>query len=382
MAIMIQRVLNKLNQYKICVYAVCKNEEQFVDRWMDAAAEADAVIAADTGSIDRTVEKLRERGAAVYEAYISPWRSDKARNAALSHVPEDADICVCADLDEIFEPGWRQKLESAWKPEHTQARCQFVWSNNSDGTPNQQYPVEKIHRRHGFRWVHPAHEDVLKYSGTDPDKTVWAEGLILHHYPDPSKPKTRRLPLLELAAEENPRDDRAMFWLGREYFFYGKYDPAVETLKKHLSLPSAKWAEERSASMGFIARCYEAREDMSQAKAWLFRALAECPDVREPYLGLVKLGYREGDWPLTCAMAEKGMSIIHDSGSYLVQPESWGAALYDYGSISAYNMGLYEKARDYARRACEHSPDDDRLQSNLSLMEKRLAEHMKGGSPL
>ncbi len=72
MAIMIQRVLNKLNQYKICVYAVCKNEEQFVDRWMDAAAEADAVIAADTGSIDRTVEKLRERGAAVYEAYISP----------------------------------------------------------------------------------------------------------------------------------------------------------------------------------------------------------------------------------------------------------------------------------------------------------------------
>lgn len=37
-----------------------------------------------------------------------------ARNISLDHVPEDVDICVCTDLDELFEPGWRKKLEEAW----------------------------------------------------------------------------------------------------------------------------------------------------------------------------------------------------------------------------------------------------------------------------
>uniref|UniRef100_UPI0032E4CF26 glycosyltransferase n=1 Tax=Lacrimispora sp. TaxID=2719234 RepID=UPI0032E4CF26 len=104
-----------MNRYKICVYAISKNEEQFVDRWMDAVSEADEVIVTDTGSTDGTVEKLRARGATVYEETISPWRFDTARNIALDHVPEDADICVSNDLDEVFIPGWRKILESAWK---------------------------------------------------------------------------------------------------------------------------------------------------------------------------------------------------------------------------------------------------------------------------
>ena len=28
-------------------------------------------------------------------------------------IPDDADICVCTDLDEVFESGWREKLENA-----------------------------------------------------------------------------------------------------------------------------------------------------------------------------------------------------------------------------------------------------------------------------
>lgn len=29
--------------YKICVYAICKNEQQYVDRWMNVVSEADLV---------------------------------------------------------------------------------------------------------------------------------------------------------------------------------------------------------------------------------------------------------------------------------------------------------------------------------------------------
>lgn len=91
---------------KVVVYAICKNESQFVDRWMDSMGEADQVVVLDTGSTDDTAEKLRGRGAEVTEEQICPWRFDTARNRSLELVPEDTDICVCTDLDEVFHPGW------------------------------------------------------------------------------------------------------------------------------------------------------------------------------------------------------------------------------------------------------------------------------------
>lgn len=45
--------------------------------------------------------------------------------------------------------------------------------------------------------------------------------------------------------------------------------------------------------MRFIAQCYEEKGNMKEARSWLFRALAECPDAREPYLALVKSAYKE-----------------------------------------------------------------------------------------
>lgn len=357
-----------MGKYKICVYAISKNEEKFVERWMSSVSEADMVIVTDTGSSDATVEKLRSAGAIVYQDKIAPWRFDTARNIAMDHIPADADICVSNDLDEVFEPGWRQKLEEAWNPFCTRAMYLFTWSYHSDGTPDKQFPMEKIHRRHGFRWVHPVHE-VLEYSGSDDDKTVWVNGLVLNHYPDPLKPRSQYLPLLELSSYENPQDDRTMFWLGREYMYHKKYDLCIETLKKHLRLPSAVWAEERSASMRFIAASYQAKGDMGEAKRWLFRAIAECPHIREPYLMMARLGYSESNWLLTYAMVEKGLEISKKSGSYLMELECWGYALYDLGAISAYNLGLYKKSREYAVKALEMKSGDERLKTNLRLIE-------------
>ena len=338
---------------------------------MDTVSEADLVVVTDTGSTDGTVKKLRGRGAVVYEEKIIPWRFDTARNLAMDHLPNDADICVSNDLDEVFEPGWREKLESAWDPSCTRARYLFAWSHHSDGTIQKQYPMEKIHRRHDFRWVHPVHE-ILEYNGSGGEKPVWVDGLVLHHYPDLSKPRSQYLPLLELSVEENPQDDRAMFWLGREYVYHNAYDKALVTLKRHLDLPSAKWSEERSASMRFIAQGYEALGNKTEALRWLYRAAAECPDVREPYLSLVEFGYLEQNWPLVYAMAQKGLSITNSSGSYLVQPESWGPALYDYGAIAAYWMGLFPISWKFARKACELDPSNTRLKNNLILIGKKL----------
>lgn len=355
--------------YKICVYAISKNEEQFIDRWMDAVSEADLVVVADTGSTDQTIERLRARGALVYPEKISPWRFDEARNRALSHIPEDVDICVSNDLDEIFEAGWRAKLEAAWKPGHTRARYTFVWSHDEKGNILKQFPMEKIHKRHGYRWIHPVHE-VLHYEGVE--HTLSIPEIVLHHYPDNNKSRSQYLPLLELSAAENPEDDRTRFWLGREYVYTGQYDMGIRTLQGYLLMPTARWDEERSAAMRLIAACHEKRGDKKAAKSWLWRSVGECPRTREPFLALAKFAYSEADWALAALMAAEGLKILHASGSYLTEPEAWASGLYDYGAIACYRLGQYEQALTYAEAALRYAPQDARLQANRTYILEKL----------
>lgn len=356
-----------MDHLKICVYAISKNEEQFADRWMDAVSEADLVVVADTGSTDRTIEKLRARGALVYPEQIVPWRFDEARNRALAHVPEDADICVSNDLDEVFEKGWRQKLENAWQPDTTRARYTFVWDHR-DGM-DKQFPMEKIHIRHGYRWIHPVHE-VLAYGGTE--KKIFVPGLVLHHYPDNGKPRGQYLPLLELSAKENPQDSQTHFWLGREYVYHNQYDAAIRTLGEYLSLPASAWDEEKSAAMRLIAECYSRQGKNAEAKQWLWRSIAQCPYVREPYLAMARHAYLLGEWPLAAFVASEGLKITRPTGSYLTEPEAWGERLYDYGAIACFQLGQYETAQQYAAEAVRINPGDERLRRNLALIRAKL----------
>ena len=45
-----------MGKYKICVYAIAKNESKFVKRWMESMSEADMVVVLDTGSTDDTAK--------------------------------------------------------------------------------------------------------------------------------------------------------------------------------------------------------------------------------------------------------------------------------------------------------------------------------------
>lgn len=45
-----------MNKFKICVYAICKNEEKFVSRWVESMKEADKIFVLDTGSTGPVTE--------------------------------------------------------------------------------------------------------------------------------------------------------------------------------------------------------------------------------------------------------------------------------------------------------------------------------------
>ena len=99
-----------MKNYKVSVYAICKNEEQNILKWYDSMKEADEIIVLDTGSTDNTIKLIKKNCPKIklFQDRITPWRFDVARNKSLALVPEDTDICVCTDIDEVLHPGWRK----------------------------------------------------------------------------------------------------------------------------------------------------------------------------------------------------------------------------------------------------------------------------------
>ena len=353
---------------KIVVYAICKNEAQFVQRWMDSMSEADQVFVLDTGSTDKTVELLRARGATVATEVIHPWRFDIARNRALELVPEDADICVCTDLDEVFHPGWRQSLEAAWLPGTGQARYRYTWSFHPDGSEGVVFWPEKIHCRHGYRWVHPVHE-VLQWEGPGrPGPMVTAVGVQLDHHPDPEKSRGQYLPLLELSVQEEPDDDRNVHYLGREYMFYRRWDDCIATLKYHLAMPTATWADERAASMRYIARAYLYKGEPEQARNWLFQAIAQAPHLREPWVEMAQMLYEQEDWDGVLYFTSCALAITVRPDSYICEAEPWGPLPHDLRCQAYFHTGRTALALEEARKALALSPDDQRLAGNVALL--------------
>lgn len=352
---------------KICVYAICKNESAFVERWFKSMSEADEIFVLDTGSTDDSVKKLGFLGVKVKTEIIDPWRFDVARNLSLSMVSEDADVCVCTDLDEVFERGWREKIEKTRFNGVTRARYRYVWSHDGERA-GVEFLADKIHVRHGYKWINPVHE-VLHSDGKEVFTTI--NGLILHHYPDPNKSRAGYLPLLELAVKENPENDRNSHYLGREYFFRGEYEKAINELIRHLSLPSAVWNEERAASMRYIAESCRALGRVDDAEKWYIRAFSECPDSREPSFGYARMLYSLGNYAGAVFWLRKTLSVTVRSLSYISSPDAWGAEPYDLLALSYFALGSYDEAAAAGKRAVELDPDNPRLKNNLLFYEEK-----------
>ena len=362
-----------MGRYRVCVYAISKNESAFVNRWMDSMSEADEVVVLDTGSTDDTIQRLRLRGAIVKQETITPWRFDSARNRSLELVSEDTDICVCTDLDEVFHPGWRELLEEVWTKETGQAAYRYTWSFNPDGSEGVVFWYEKIHARHGYRWVHPVHE-VLKWTGEGrPGPTVVADGVQLDHHPDQSKSRGQYLDLLELSVEEDPEDDRNVHYLGREYMYHSRWADCIHTLSWHLSMPNATWQDERAASMRYIARSYAMLGQKQQAKNWYLKAVAEAPHLREPYVDLAMHLYGEEEWDGVAYFTACALRVRQRPRSYICEAQAWGSLPHDLRSIALYRTGRVEEALEEAKKARAKEPGNERLCLNVALMEEELS---------
>lgn len=317
---------------KIAVYTIAKNEEAFVSRWLDSCVDADYILIADTGSTDNTkVEFDKYKDNRIVNDLnkfnfttitISPWRFDDARNASLALLPADIDACVCLDMDEVLHKGWREEVEKAFAdPECDRLRYNYIWSHREDGSPGISYHGDKIHKRTGFRWKNPVHEVAVKSGG--PEKQIFTDKTLIEHFADNTKSRGSYLPLMALAVQENPADDRMAHYYARELMYYGRYHESFDEFMRHLAIPTATWKAERAASMRYAADCMWAIGDTNRAMHWFHLAAEECPDTREPWLSLAQAYRAMQDYEKVLEYTEKLLAIKERPKTYINSDVAW-----------------------------------------------------------
>lgn len=225
---------------KICCYAIAAGEpEEFIDRWLESMNGADYICVLITKEGDPNWyyfnKKKKEYPQLILkQKTIKPWRFDTARNESMKLIPEDSDVLICTDIDEVLIPDFWDDLRKVVfeHPNFDRIYYRYAWSHDGDGNPKWVFWYDKVCQPKGWRWDFPVHE-ALK---CDREKYNYQGGyyldsnkIYLHHFPDNSKSRGSYLGLLEQRAKEYPEDLYGLYYLAREYSFVRDWQNALYT---------------------------------------------------------------------------------------------------------------------------------------------------------
>lgn len=336
---------------KVAIYTICKNEAKHVERFVQSCKGADGIFVLDTGSEDDSVQLLQDRGVVVKTQVIDPWRFDVARNANLEMIPDDYDLCICVDLDEILSDGWREKLDKGWSPGVT--RVHYLYAD--DGGP--AYWHHKAHARHGYHWRHAVHEELFHPQVAE--NPVWIDFEVMHK-PDPSKSRAQYIDLLKIVLQESPTNHRAKIYFVIENLREGNVDEALQWVTDCLEAPGM-WDIDRAYMSMVAADVWEKRGQDETAELWRLRAVAEAPEWRESWFNLAKHYKRHKKLELAIHAARKMIELENDIFVSYSDRSAWSGDVYRLAGAIAAEHGAFEEAKSFLKRGCRTFPDDRKL---------------------
>jgi len=345
---------------KIAVYAISKNEILHAERWAKATEGADYRIVADTGSTDGTQEKLKELGVTVHQIHVNPFRFDMARNAALALVPDDADVCLILDLDEVPEPDFFKKVRKKWKP-----GADLGWISMK--TDANKWERDRLHSRWNWTWKYPCHE-VNVFYGKHQTIDCDIRNAVIEHLPDNTKSRGQYIELLELAVKEFPQDPRMWTYMCREYFFYSKWEDVIKAAERKLE--NEGWDVESAAVCRWAGEAAHQLGKEEDARVWYDKGATILPVQGEPQFGVAMDAYRKQEWQ-RCLDAALNALEAPRSNHYCYESAVWDWKAYDLAGIAAYNLKHIDEAITFTREAIKaNGPENDRIQRNLVFFEE------------
>ena len=358
---------------KICVYAIAKNEMKFIDAWLDSMKEADYIVVLDTGSTDGTYEFLQKdpRVTRVEQKIFNPWRFDKARNESMKLVPDDAEIFVCTDPDEKFEPGWVAAIRAKWTDDTTRAEYTYAWNHNDVGEPLNIFKYDKIHVR-GYHWIFPVHEVLWRDDDnwSNEKRIDLGESVYLHHWQDLSVPRKGYMDLLELSVKENPDSPHVRHLYCREFILQNRPDEAYSKFFQVLNMTES-WSNPMFRlvlldSILMLAGLSQQKNEFDEALYWCNEFLKVDDTYREPYLVAADIYCARQQFGQAIQVLELMYSKTTRHYSWVEKAANWlSTDILLYGT-ALLGLGQCEKALECFNEVIKHEPN------NIEVLKRKI----------
>jgi glycosyltransferase involved in cell wall biosynthesis len=326
---------------KIAVYTIALNEEKFVERWYESAKDADYLLIADTGSTDATRFEAMRLGINVVRISVNPWRFDDARNAALAALPDDIDMCISLDMDEVLSEGWREKLETATG---TQIEYKYTqsWRDKDQKHPQIIFPASKVHARHGYRWKYIVHEYIFP-DRNPKHETEFLEGFEIYHKADDEKSRDSYNGLIEDAYNEEPDNDRYVKYHAFALAASDDKAKAIKVLKRFIDMPK-KFTAESDISHSYILL---SKLEPEKQESYLKKAISLFPQLREPIVLLAVHYFLKEEWKKCEKYCKQALEITTRRLDYNYGEFAWSYLPGNMLKVSSYNKALNKDSDTY-----------------------------------
>ena len=352
---------------KICVYAICKNEIKFVDRWLTSLfSESDYIVVLDTGSTDGTFEFLQQdsRVYRVEQKNITPWRFDTARNESMKLIPEDADICVVSDFDQIFRPGWGEELRRLFEEGYEEIYGDII-DYNDDNIEIKKFLSKNVHPNDvRWYWERPIHEGLIFHGENEPH-SITSDIFVIEHHPDYSKSRGNYLNLLEEEYKGNSSDPMCAIYYGCELCFHGREDEGLQVfLKANEECDYSSHPEVGYQIQLNIADAYKNREEFELALSYAKAAEKYGIITRRLYMARADIYFAMGDYVRSIKCINKALAVKYNYRGWVETNDYFEGKCYDQLAFVYWLLHDYVSAIAYCSLALYYKPDDTRLLDN------------------
>lgn len=356
---------------KIAIYAICKNEIGNIAQFLESAKEADCIRIVDTGSTDGTLDffplaasKYPGLDFQIVQAEFQPFAFDTARNMALNWVEQtDCDFALFVDLDERIETGWADSLRALLEL-HADKHYNVIGTYMSllhEGRVCTRYVQNKGHALGlGVSWKYSAHE--VFFIPVVFETNHIQTNINFTHHKDESKER-KYLDLLKQDFESYPNDHRCIFYYGRELYYAGQYEQAVNVLE---TATKNSYGYFMSQHLELLICLYNSTRNAK----YLYEAVSLNQLVPEIYYLLAVHHYKNNNFNAGVGYIELLLNSVEadkDSnyGVMFKDPDVSGWKAFDIMSVCYWNLGELQKAVFCGAKALELNPTNQRLIDNI-----------------
>lgn len=270
----------------VTLYAICKNEEKNVEKFIENSKKFSHTVVVDTGSTDKTVKLLREAGIEVYEHPQTRDEFDfsKARNTALSYVKTDWAFSL--DFNEDVEEFFSEGLEVI-SGEFTAFRHER-YDKVGDVEPTLSNAAHiRFHRTKNYTWINAVHETPMFIPSEEHLNEVNVDTTIkitkdVHNTIDK---QLFYLSLCEREVKNNSTNSYYLWFIFKHYFEVKSIEKALEFGQEYLNVSKAYFDTTRIDVFIMCSMLLISSGNVQKAANYAFHAVSEAMNIGGDSMG-------------------------------------------------------------------------------------------------